>query len=78
MGEKSQHYNKLVGGFHIAKEGIKEKWGTLKEKCQNVNEPDVSGSSNSGSGVKQKANEFKEEVITKINHGDKEYNHIYR
>ena len=36
MGEKSQHYNSLVGRFHIAKEGIKEKWGSLKEKGKNI------------------------------------------
>ena len=76
MGEKSQHYNGLVGRFHIAKEGIKEKWGGVKEKCGNLNEKEVTGSSNGG--VKKKAHEFKEEVITKINHGDKEYNHLYR
>ena len=76
MGEKSQQYNSLVGRFHIAREGVKEKWGSWKEKCKNVNKKDVNGSSNTG--VKKKANEFKEEVITKINHGDKEYNHLYR
>ena len=76
MGEKSQQYNSLVGRFHIAREGVKERWGSLKEKCKNVNEKDVNGSSSSG--VKKKASEFKEEVITKINHGDKEYNHLYR
>ena len=76
MGEKSQQYNSLVGKFHIAKEGVKESWGTVKEKCGNLNEKEVNGSSNGG--VKKKANEFKEEVITKMNHGDKEYNHLYR
>ena len=76
MGEKSQHYNSLVGRFHIAKEGIKEKWGSLKEKGKNINEKEPTGSSNEG--VKKKANEFKEGMITKINHGDKEYNHLYR
>ena len=76
MGEKSQKYNSLVGRFHIAKEGLKEKWGTAKEKCENLSEKEGTGSANGG--VKKKANEFKEEVITKINHGDKEYNHLYR
>ena len=76
MGEKSQHYNSLVGRFHIAKEGIKEKWGSLKETGKNINEKEPTGSSNEG--VKKKANEFNEGMITKINHGDKEYNHLYR
>ena len=76
MGEKSQHYNNVTGRFHITKQNIKERWATLKEKCKNVNQKEVKGSNSPG--VKQKANEFKEEMITKINHGDKEYNHIYR
>jgi hypothetical protein len=76
MGEKSQQYNSLVGRFHIAREGVKEKWGSLKEKCKNVNKKDVNGSSSNE--FEQKASEFKEEMITKMNHGDKEYNHLYR
>ena len=76
MGEKSQQYNSLVGRFHIAKEGIKEKWSSLKEKGKNINEKEPNGGNNEG--VKKKANEFKEGMSSKINHGDKEYNHLYR
>ena len=76
MGEKMQQYSSLIGRFHIAKETVKEKWGNAKESCGNVNEKDVANGG--GGGMKTAANVFKEDVINKINHGDKEYNHLYR
>ena len=71
-----KQYDSNVGRFHIAKETIKEKWGHLKEHCGNLNEKELSGGENGA--VKNRANELKEKVITRINHGDKEYNHLYR
>ena len=59
MGEK---YGSLVGRFHLAKEGLKEKWTEVKET----------------GGLHAKANEFKEDVIKKMNHGDDQYDHLYR
>lgn len=61
MGEKREQYNDMVGKFHLAKEGVKEKWTSFKD-----------------GQVETKANEFKEDVIRKINKGDEAYDHLYR
>ena len=64
MGEKREQYDNLVGKFHLAKESVKEKWSNYKD---------------AGDGAfKDKANEIKEDVISKINRGDIEYDHLYR
>ena len=62
MGEKREQYNDMVGKFHLAKEGVKEKLKDLKD----------------GEGRATRANEFKEDVIRKINKGDEAYDHLYR
>ena len=59
MGEK---YGSLVGRFHLAKEGLREKWAEVKES----------------GGLNAKANEIKEDVIKKMNRGAEEYDHLYR
>lgn len=63
MGEK---YTSLVGRLHLAKEAVKEKWSATKEE---------GGISHT---LGQKADEVKEKVIRRINHGDGEYDHLYR
>ncbi len=63
MGEK---YAGLVGHFHLWKEGVKEKWHSVKEEGGMAH------------GIKQKTDDLKEEVIRKINHGDEEYDHLFR
>jgi hypothetical protein len=55
-------YESLVGRFHLAKEGVKETWADMKEN----------------GGLPAKANEIKEDVIKKMNHGDDQYDHLYR
>ena len=63
MGER---YKGLIGGVHLWKEDIKEKWSGMKEEG-GVAESFV-----------KKSGEIKEKVITKINHGDEQYDHLYR
>lgn len=58
---KGKQYDDAVGKFHLAKEGIKEKWSNFKE-----------------GQAGERANEFKEDVIKKINKGDEAYDHLYR
>ena len=62
----SEKYAGLIGRFHLWKEGLKEKWGSVKE---------AGGLEDS---LKAKTSELKEEIITKMNHGDEEYDHLYR
>ena len=63
MGDK---YTNLIGRFHLAKQTIKEKWSSTKEEG---GIPHTLG---------QKADEVKEKVIRKINHGEDSYDHLYR
>ena len=62
MGDK---YTNLIGRFHLAKEAAKEKWSTPKEE---------GGIAHT---IGQRADEAKEKVIRKINHGE-DYDHLYR
>jgi hypothetical protein len=63
MGDK---YTGRVGRLHLAKEAVKEKWSSAKEE----------------GGIdhtfREKANQVKEDVIRQINHGEGEYDHLYR
>ena len=63
MGEK---YSATVGRFHLAKEQIREKWASTKEE----------------GGVAHtfvaQADEAKEKVIKIMNHGEGNYDHLYR
>ena len=63
MGEK---YTNLIGRFHLAKEAIKEKWSSTKEE---------GGITHT---LEQRADEVKEGVIRRINHGESSYDHLYR
>ena len=58
----AEKYGSLVGRFHLAKESLKERWTNVKET----------------GGIHAKANEMREDVIKKMNHGDEEYEHLYR
>ena len=58
----SEKYTGLIGRWHLWKEAAKEKWAGVKEV----------------GGIKEKTNDLKEEVIRKINHGDDQYDHLYR
>jgi len=62
MGDK---YTNLIGRFHLAKEAAKEKWSSTKEE---------GGIAHT---IGQRADEAKEKVIRKINHGE-DYDHLYR
>jgi hypothetical protein len=57
-----EKYGSLVGRFHLAKESFKDRWSNIKET----------------GGINAKANEIKEDVIKKMNHGDEQYEHLYR
>ena len=63
MGEK---YSSAVGRFHMAKEFVKEKWSSTK---------DEGGVAHS---LAAQANEAKEKVIKLMNHGEGNFDHLYR
>ncbi len=63
MGEK---YAGLVGRFHLWKEGAKDRWHSVKEE------------GGVGDNIKKRTDEIKEDVIRRINHGDEEYDHLFR
>ena len=59
-------YAGLVGRFHLWKESAKERWRNLK------------GEGELEETLKKRADGIKEDVIKKINHGDEEYDHLFR
>ncbi len=61
----SEKYKGLVGRAHLAKESAKEAWSTAKE-------------GGAGQALKAKVDVVKEDVIRKINHGEGDYDHLYR
>ena len=63
MGEK---YAGLVGRLHLWKEGAKERWGAVKEE------------GGLGDNIRRRTDEIKEDVIRRMNHGDEEYDHLFR
>ena len=62
----SEKYTDVVGRFHLWKESFKEKWSTVREE---------GGIEDS---LRQRTNDIKEDVIRRINHGDDQYDHLYR
>ena len=62
----SEKYSSLVGRLHLWKEGLKNWWGSVKDE----------------GGIKEsvvnKKDQIKNDLINKINHGDQEYDHLYR
>lgn len=63
MGDK---YTNLIGRFHLAKEAVKEKWSSTKEEGGIAHD------------IGKKADDVREKVICKINHGENNYEHLYR
>ncbi len=62
----SEKYKGLVGRAHLAKESAKEAWSSAKE---------VGGVNGA---LQEKVDQYKENVIRKINHGEGDYDHLYR
>lgn len=63
MGEK---YSSAVGRIHLAKETVKEKWASTKEE---------GGVAHT---LETRVDEAKENVIKLMNHGEGNYDHLYR
>ena len=63
MGDK---YTSLIGRFHLAKEAAKDKWSSTKEEGGIAHD------------IGKKADDVREKVICKINHGENNYEHLYR
>lgn len=62
----SEKYTEVIGRFHLWRESLREKWSQVREE---------GGLEDS---LKQKTNELKEKAIRTINHGDPEFDHLYR
>ncbi len=62
----SEKYTGLIGRLHLWKEGAKERWRDVKEE------------GGLGDNLKQRTDDLKEKAIRKINHGDEEYDHLFR
>ena len=62
----SEKYESLIGRFHLWKEWIREKWDAVRAE---------GGVANSLMG---KSEEVREEIIKKMNHGDDQFDHLYR
>lgn len=63
MGEK---YASAVGRFHLAKESARQKWASTQEE---------GGVAHT---VGARVDEAKERVIKLMNHGEGDYDHLYR
>ena len=63
MGEQ---YSSAVGRIHLAKETVKEKWASTKEE---------GGVAHT---LETRVDEAKENVIKLMNHGEGNYDHLYR
>ena len=62
----SEKYEALIGRFHLWKEWIRETWGSVRAE------------GGVASSLKGKSEEVRENIIKKINHGDDQFDHLYR
>lgn len=62
----SEKYTGLIGRVHLMREAVRERWSKVKEEggIQDT--------------LRAKTTELKEQAIRTINHGDPDFDHLYR